>query len=109
MLEFAVSFVADSTVFVSPSDRKKLGMEARENYLKMYAAYCSPPTSAAGAAAPNPKVAIEVCSNESLKKVSSNTAAWMSRQPQAAQGHAQGALPLPAVKRRCARIFAKCP
>lgn len=107
MLEFAVSFVADSTVFVSPSDRKKLGMEARENYLKMYAAYCSPPTSAAGAAAPNPKVATEVCSNESLKKVSSNTAAWMSRQPQAAR--AQGALPLPAVKRRCARIFAKCP
>ena len=81
-------------------------MEARENYLKMYAAYCSPPTSAAGAAAPNPKVATEVCSNESLKKVSSNTAAWMSRQPQAAQD----ALPLPAVKKtRCARIFAKCP
>ena len=77
----------------------------RKNYLKMYAAYCSPqrfllisPEAA--------EVAIKLCSSESLKKVASNTAAWMSRQPQAAQG----ASPLPAVKKtRCARIFAKCP
>ena len=79
----------------------------RKNYLKMYAAYCLPqrfllisPEAA--------EVAIKLCSNESLKKVSSNTAAWMSRQPQDAQP--QGALPLPTVKKtRCARIFAKCP
>ena len=87
----------------------------RKNYLKMYAAYCLPqrfllisPEAA--------EVATKLCSNESLKKVSSNTAAWMSRQPQDAQPQdaqpqaAQGTLPLPAVKKtRCARIFAKCP
>ena len=84
-------------------------MQVRKNYLKMYAAYCLPqrfllisPEAA--------EVAIKLCSNESLKKVSSNTAAWMSRQPEPQDAQPQGALPLPTVKKtRCARIFAKCP
>ena len=44
--------------------RKKLALQSREGYLKMYRAYCAQPAPA------NPAV----CSNESLKKVYDNMA-----------------------------------
>ena len=44
--------------------RKKLALQSREGYLKMYRAYCAQPAPA------NPAV----CSNESLKKVYDNIA-----------------------------------
>jgi hypothetical protein len=44
--------------------RKRLALQSREGYLKMYKAYCAQPAPA------NPAV----CSNESLKKVYDNMA-----------------------------------
>ena len=52
--------------------RKKLALQSREGYLKMYKSYCAQPSPA------NPAV----CSNESLKKVYDN----MEKSIKSAQG-----------------------
>jgi len=57
-----------------PPGRKKLALQSREGYLKMYKAYCAQPSPA------NPAV----CSNESLKKVYDNMAKSIQQSAKAA-------------------------